>query len=231
MLCQVVQDRDLRIALRQRQHRRGRELRPGQPERATCGTQGFAGGTLKCGASCAFDTSGCYAQRFVDNLNGTISDYATGLMWEKKADLDNSGVICTSAGVCPDPHDADNLYTWSATSLAPDGTAYTVFLAQLNAGGGFATHTDWRLPTRDELQSIVDYADTSNPVVNAVFDTSCSGSCTVTTCSCTMAYGYESSSTLAPNSSLAWIVFFNIGDVGNGFKSSNYYVRAVRSGL
>jgi hypothetical protein len=40
----------------------------------TCVTEGFAGGTLACGTGCGFDTSGCYADRFVDNFDGTITD-------------------------------------------------------------------------------------------------------------------------------------------------------------
>ena len=51
-------------------------------------------------------------------------------------------------------------------SAAADGTAFTSFLAKLNAcsspdgttiGGGFAGHCDWRLPTYAELESIFDF--------------------------------------------------------------------------
>ena len=99
--------------------------------------------------------------RFVDNGDGTITDTQTGLMWEKKSD---DGSI----------HDKDNRYTWSTGTNNPDGTAFTVFLAQLNdrcADGttdctavgdvaclgigngkcGFAGHRDWQLPSEDGL--------------------------------------------------------------------------------
>ncbi|MBI3784890.1 MAG: DUF1566 domain-containing protein [Deltaproteobacteria bacterium] len=195
----------------------------------TCVTQGFAGGTLKCGAGCLFDTTDCYATRFVDNLDGTISDYQTHLMWEKKAAFGNVAVICSSAAVCPNPNDADNQYTWSAGSpWTANGTVFFVFLAQLNGGGGFAGHTDWRLPTREELQGIVDYADASSPVINAAFDNGCTSSCSVTTCSCTAPAIYWSSSATATSSSNTWIQSFGNGDVTNDTRDTDYYARAVR---
>ena len=92
---------------------------------------------------------------------------------------------------------------WVALSAGsptgPPGTAFTVLLVQLNAGGGFAGHADWRLPTLGELQGLVDYADTFPPVVNAAFDTGCTGSCTITTCSCTELFRHWTSTTLPPH--------------------------------
>ena len=127
----------------------------------TCASQGFAAGVLKCGAGCTFNTSGCSANRFIDNGDGTVSDLQTGLMWEKKDNLDGDANY-------DDPHDAENLYTWSVTVPAydvPTGTVFTDFLYKLNNctfsfdggyKGGFAGHCDWRLPTKQELQGIID---------------------------------------------------------------------------
>ena len=198
----------------------------------TCVGLSFAFGTLTCGPNCQFNTSGCFSPPIlVDNGNGTITDKQTGLMWEKKAAFNNAPVICTSPALCPDPHDADNVYTWTDANTPtsnPTGTAFTVFLAQLNSGGGFAGHTDWRLPTLDELEGIVDYAKPTSPVVNAVFDTGCSGSCTVTTCSCTAPGRTWSGSSEAINTLNAWFVDFSSGDVGHDTKDTDYSVRAVR---
>ncbi len=197
----------------------------------TCVGLGFDYGTLTCSAGCVLNDIGCYTPRFTDNSDGTVTDHQTGLMWEKKADFDAVPVVCPDAATCPDPHDADNLYTFSFDSpLGPPGTAYTVFLAQLNASLGFAGHTDWRLPTQEELQRIVDYADLSSPVVNSVFDTACTGSCTVTTCSCAAADDrYWSSSTTALSVGNAWFVDFSWGDVGHDTKDTDYHARAVRT--
>jgi len=82
----------------------------------TCQTQGFAYGKLACNGTCdGFDTSGCTNSRFVDNADGTITDWQTGLMWEKKV----------GAGGAPDAglQDADNTYPWSGSARPAVTTA------------------------------------------------------------------------------------------------------------
>ena len=143
---------------------------------------------------------------YTNNGDGTITDTNTGLMWEKKS---NDGSI----------HDKDTGYTWDA--------AFAVHIVGLNAGGGFAGHTDWRLPNVKELQSIVNY-ENLNPTVSPAFNTGCAASCTVLTCSCTAASFYWSSSTYAVAPSNAWFVGFNIGYVFSLDKSNSLLVRAVR---
>jgi len=201
---------------------------------ATCIGLGFSFGSLACGPGCVLDTSGCWdPPQLTDNGDGTITDHATGLMWEKKADFDGAPVTCTSAGVCPDPHDADNLYFWTDNTVPttlPTGSAFTVFLAQLNAGGGFAGHTDWRLPTLAELHALVDYGDPTSPFVNAVFDTGCNGSCTVTTCSCTNPSRYWTNTSHAGIAADAWVVDPGNGEIIRDTKDTDYAARAVRSG-
>lgn len=196
---------------------------------ATCAGQGFAFGALRCGANCAFDTGGCYAVRFTDNGDGTVSDAQTGLMWEKKGALDGAPVVCANAAACPNPHDADNQYTYSFDNpLGPPGTAFTVLLAQLNAGGGFAGHTDWRLPTRAELQSLADYGDTGAPVVPGAFDAGCTSACAATACSCTAASIYWTGELTASITGNAWVLDFSDGSVLTDTRDTDYAVRAVR---
>ena len=196
---------------------------------ATCVSQGFAFGTLQCSASCTFDTSGCQAVRFTDNGDGTVYDAMTGLTWEKKGHLDGTPVTCASAAACPDPHDADNEYTYSSDNpTGPPGTAFTVFLAQLNAGGGFAGHTDWRLPTLEELQGLVDYADATDPTVLAPFDAGCSPVCDGVACSCTSSGRTWTNDLLPSIDGNAWTVEFADGSVINDTRDTNYNARAVR---
>ena len=167
------------------------------------------------------------ALSYTDNGDGTITDNDTGLIWEKK---DDSGGI----------HDVDNTYTWSGPSLGStnvmDGTIATEFLATLNAGAGFAGHTDWRIPNIKELQSIVNYEiEYPGPVVDPVFHragtcTACSD-VTAASCSCTSSYYYWSSTADRRNPNFAWDVLFSIG---GGSENSKYYdmrARAVRGGL
>jgi hypothetical protein len=148
------------------------------------------------------------ALAYVDNGDGTISDLNTHLMWEKKSD--DGGI-----------HDWDTVHTWAE--------AFSTFIAGLNADGGFAGHTDWRLPNVRELQSIVDYQN-APPAVSAAFNTDCAPNCTVTTCSCTQPDNYWSSTTSASPPTSAWSVYFT-GGVFNFPKTSEYRVRAVRGGL
>ncbi len=153
------------------------------------------------------------ALAYVDNGDGTITDLKTHLIWEK---LSNDGGI----------HDYDNTYTWDQ-ALAR--------IATLNSGGGFAGHTDWRLPTREALQSLAKYEGLNptqvKPAVDQVFNTSCHPGCTVLTCSCTQSYYYWSSTTYQGLPGVAWAVSFADGKLGQGLKFyTSYNVRAVRGG-
>ncbi len=158
---------------------------------------------------------------YTDNGDGTITDNRTGLMWEKK---DQSGGI----------HDWGNTYTWSGASWnganVMDGTITSTFLATLNAGGGFAGHTDWRIPNQNELLTLVNYQNV-NPAVDAAFNTSCVPGCTVSTCSCTQSTNYWSSTTYPYYPNFAWYVVFYAGHGNAESKGGNIWVRAVRGGL
>ncbi len=233
----------------------------------TCAGEGFAGGELRCGAGCAFDTSGCYATRFEDNGNGTITDNETGLMWEKKVKLDLATDLANL-------QDADNAYPWSGlcsvevtkrcqpdaaseaaclagvdgdafgcsqctggegtcTVMSPGVTAWQ-WLTALNSAN-FGTHNDWRLATRDEYLSIVDFMSTVTPVVDVAFHgASCGTFCTDLNdpaCSCTADHFYWSASTYMLGRAFAWYVNFFEGNQYRSIKDGlSLPVRAVRGG-
>jgi hypothetical protein len=190
------------------------------------------GQTTSYGAGSDGDLQKGVAQNYVDNGDGTITDTKTGLVWEKKSD---DGTI----------HDKDTTYSWCVDANFDfncdngmnlmDGTVVTTFLATLNAGGGFAGHTDWRLPNRRELESIVNLENV-DPAVSAAFNTNCgvdsngNAGCMVTACSCTVSDYYWSSSTDALSPQNAWIVYFGDGNIATPDKIHSYYVRAVRGG-
>jgi hypothetical protein len=160
---------------------------------------------------------------FTDNGDGTITDNNTGLMWEKK---DDSGGI----------HDKDDTYTWGMTSspYTMNGTMVSTFLATLNASGGFAGYTDWRVPNINELQGIVNYQVFDPSAYDAFHNAAgCAGCTDVTaeTCSCTRSSGYWSSTTGRYHESYAWYVYFRDGTVYGDSKSYGGSVRAVRGGL
>jgi len=140
-----------------------------------------------------------------------VRDNTTGLVWEVKTD---DGSI----------HDRADKYTWCDTNPSTnggdagtcgDGTDTEDFLSALNAEsfGGFS---DWRLPTREELRSIVDYGRNDPAIDTALFPKALSG-------------GYWSSTAHAHEAGYMWIVGFGdgIGNYGTP-KSGNWWVRAVR---
>ena len=132
---------------------------------------------------------------FTDNGDGTITDNASGLMWAKEtADIDDDSDL-----------DTDDQATWQAA------LAYC-------EGSDLAGHSDWRLPTRKELRSIVDYS-TYNPAIDINYFPD------------TMSSEYWSSTTFYDTKGNAWLVGFSYGyDIPDYAKSFAYYVRAVRGG-
>ena len=108
-------------------------------------------------------------------------------------------------------YDANNSTTWCNTE------AYVARVNAANNGAGLCGATDWRLPTREELRSIVNY-DRTRPTIDTNYFPN------------TVSSSYWSSSPFATVSNVAWGVVFYYGFDSAGNKYYNGYVRLVRSG-
>lgn len=194
-----------------------------------CGAIGCSGhdGDLQAGQVRSFT---------VDNILGTITDEATGLMWEKKDDNNAGGM-----------HDKDTTHTWanafavhlSLMNGTCDGDGVTSCLndaACTGIGNGLCGHAgfrDWRLPNFLELLTILDMEQgpSSPPTTFPAFDATCSSACTIAGCSCTASAGYWSSTTVAGTPISAWNVNFSTGLAGTLAKTTPQAVRAVRGAV
>jgi hypothetical protein len=160
---------------------------------------------------------------FVDNGNGTVTDSKTGLMWETPT------LACTGEITC-----VTDIYTWSTGDNNPDGTLFTTFLAAMNGqfvfGGTeicFAGYCDWRIPTANELQSLL----------AASFPNCTSLPCTDPALGLTRGFSYWSSSVWAGGTNFALSVNFNSAYTGIGprpnvqfSETDSLAARAVRGG-
>jgi len=145
-----------------------------------------------------------------------VKDNVTGLTWEVKT---------TDGGL----HDMNNRYTWyepdasknggfegyknggSCTGSDCDTNAY---VTGVNAAG-YCGYKDWRMPTRQELASIVDFSR-----VNLAIDTTYFPN--------TQSNWFWSSSPNAYGSNNAWVVTTTSGFADDYYKDDSKYVRLVR---
>ena len=142
--------------------------------------------------------------RFTDNLNGTITDNLTGLIWLKEADCFGTR-------------------TWNNALSDSNGLAN----GQCGLTDG-STAGEWRLPNKKELLSLLDdgYYDP------AVSDTVGTGKWSQgDPFNNLQSFFYWSSTTNAQNTDFAWYVGMNSGHVHNGMRSDPYYVWPVRDPL
>ncbi|MBK1732518.1 hypothetical protein CKO41_12100 [Thiococcus pfennigii] len=140
--------------------------------------------------------AGIGAPHFQDNGNGTITHLASGLVWKQCAE-GLSGAGCGEGGAA--------LYTYpTALRLAAD---------EEFAGSGL-----WRLPTKEELATLVN-RNCQDPVIdNRYFPNTPSD------------WFWSSSTGAGGVPYYAWGVSFSDGAVGRDARSGIGYVRLVRYG-
>ncbi|MCU0753969.1 MAG: DUF1566 domain-containing protein, partial [Xanthomonadales bacterium] len=124
-----------------------------------------------------------------------VTDLATGLMW-KRCSEGQSGASCGNGGA--------STFTWTQALTQANNAVHAGF-------------SDWRLPSADELLSLVETGCSSPAINTVVFPATQSGF-------------YGSSTTSAANASIALDVIFSDGNVIADSKTNFRRVRLVRGG-
>ncbi|MGB4499162.1 MAG: DUF1566 domain-containing protein [Methylococcaceae bacterium] len=150
-----------------------------------------------------------------------VKDNVTGLMWEIKT---------TDGGL----HDMNNRYTWYEPDNSKNGGKAgtqnggsckgsdcdtNAYVKAVNAVG-YCGYKDWRMPTRQELVSIVDSSHASLTLTHPTIDTNYFPN--------TNESKFWSSSPYASSSNYAQMVIFNGGGSSGTDKDGSYNVRLVR---
>ena len=168
------------------------------------------------------NTDGKLGFSFTAVTGGCVQDNVTGLMWEVK----------TADGGLRDKSKTYTNYDSTASAQKWNGSTYVNptqtdidaatnsvgFVTAVNASN-LCSHSDWRLPTADELQSIVDYGVAyPGPTIDANWFPNAQGD-----------YFWSASPSVG-NSYYAWYVRFSHGYVNLNDRNYSYYVRLVRAG-
>lgn len=158
----------------------------------------FAESTQTCNGGLATTPT----TNFQDNLDGTVTDLKTKLIWKKCTE----GQIWQSNNTCKYETDITPMFTWKeALEMAN----------KVNYSGGFASATNWRIPNVKELSSIIEntcYA----PAINLnVFPVSLAGI-------------YWSATPYINANDYAWSVSFTYGENRMSYKHNYYLIRLVR---
>lgn len=154
------------------------------------------------------------SKRYTVNIDGTVTDAKNRLMW-KRCGEGQSGENCSGM--------ADK-YSWDDA------------MSKFGSTVAFAGYNDWRLPTREELSTLV-YCSNST-LQEKARDGSCRGKDnkaedyqwpTINQIAFPHTAFWYWSSTKHENAAFAWYVDFNTGEVYWDFRDSGLLVRLVRN--
>ena len=132
------------------------------------------------------------------NGDGTVTDGATGLVWDRCA-WGQTGADCSGGSATPS--------TWAQALAA----------AQMANTSSHKDQADWRLPNKNELESLVTLDGAAPYIDTTAFPD-------------TPASVFWSSTTYAPDPAVAWVVDFSDGDTDADGRSYTHAVRLVRGG-
>lgn len=137
---------------------------------------------------------------FIDNKNGTITDKITGLTWQSfSVGQTWDGISCIGKPL---------KMSWNdAMKLTSD----------------YAGYDDWRLPTKEELMTLVLYFN-----VNKDDSLIVSNKSNFTLMSTTQSNWYWSSTLYADDIEFAWYFDFDYSNYNSSLKRDNFFVRLVR---
>lgn len=133
---------------------------------------------------------------FTLHNNGTVTHNATSLMWMR-----------CSIG-----------QTWQGERCTGVASEFTWQQALTQNGTNYAGYSDWRLPNKNELASIVELRCYNPSINDAIFPD-------------TPRSIFWSSTPYADGSDGSWSVAFGRGSVFRGSKNYGYHVRLVRASL
>ena len=90
------------------------------------------------------------SKEFIAHNDGTVTHLQTRIMWKQCL----AGINAGAGGACSEGE--LELLNWQQALQ---------YVQELNASGGFAGYTDWRLPNAKELTSVIEYG-CSKPAIN-----------------------------------------------------------------
>ncbi|MFT3778178.1 MAG: DUF1566 domain-containing protein [Ottowia sp.] len=153
-------------------------------------------------AALALLAPAAWAAPFTPHADGTVTDAATGLVWDD----------------CYLGQGVSDLRCPATTSTAQLTWPEALTAAQTMNALAYKGHADWRVPNIKELLSLRDLGRTLSPSIDpAAFPDTLPGQ-------------YWTSTTLASFPSAAWTVHFSFGDSVFAPKTDPLYVRLVRGG-